>query len=58
MPFGIPHTVFWGGGDPPFGQKLLWALLKGGKGGTFFKHQVFERVGKSVILVLKKASKV
>ena len=37
-----------GGGDTPFGEALP-------KGGTFFKHQVFERVGKSVILVIKKA---
>ena len=54
MPFGTPHTVSWGGGgeghslNAPLGEALP-------KGGTFFKHQVFERVGKSVILVIKKA---
>ena len=50
MSFGTPHTVSQGGGGggTPFGDALL-------KGGTFFKHQVYERVGKSVILVIKKA---
>ena len=51
MPFGTRHTVSWeggGGGDTPFGKALP-------KGGTFFKHHVFERVRKSVILVIKKA---
>ena len=49
MPFGTRHTVSWeGGGDTPFGKALP-------KGGTFFKHHVFERVRKSVILVMKKA---
>ena len=55
MPFGTRHTVSWegagGGGDTPIGKALP-------KGGTFFKHHVFERVGKSVTLVIKKASKV
>ena len=37
-----------GRGDTSFGEALP-------KWGTFFKHQVFERVGKSVILVIKKA---
>ena len=40
-----------GGGDTPIGKALP-------KGGTFFKHHVFERVRKSVTLVIKKASKV
>lgn len=52
MPFGTPHTVSWGAGN---------SLGGGGgalpKGGTFFKHQVFERVGKSVILLIKKGLK-
>ena len=50
MPFGTRQTVSWdgGGGGTPFGKALP-------KGGTFFKHHVFERVRKSVILVIKKA---
>lgn len=36
------------GGDTPFAKAQP-------KGGTFFKHHVFERVRKSVILVIKKA---
>ena len=51
MHFGTRHTVSWeggGGGDTPFGKALP-------KGGTFFKHHVFERVRKSVTLIIKKA---
>ena len=50
MPFGTRHTVSWEGGGTPFGKALP-------KGGTFFKHHVFERVRKSVILVIKKGLK-
>lgn len=41
---GEGGNSLWGGGTLP-------------KGGTFFKHQVFERVGKSVILLIKKGLK-